>query len=141
VWSAQLRNKSTEAIEINWVAEMQVEVAGAAPMTYRDSGTVLVRPGEESISSKFCEALPDLTKKVSVTVRTDTGSASCDSSKHRSIDPCATGDNNAPKPTKEPEPTKVAEPTKEPRPTKTPQATVIVLPTIQLLPTKTPKSR
>ncbi|MDQ5827459.1 MAG: DUF5667 domain-containing protein, partial [Chloroflexota bacterium] len=85
-WSALLENKATEPVEINWVAEMQVEVADAAPMTYRDSGTALIRPGEESISGRFCESRPPSTKKVRVIVRTDTGAENCDSRKPRTID-------------------------------------------------------
>ncbi|HEX8597502.1 MAG TPA: DUF5667 domain-containing protein [Chloroflexia bacterium] len=158
-WSAQLVNKATEAMEVNWAAEMQVEVAGAAPATYRESGTVLVRPGEESISGRFCESMPELTKKVRVVVRTDTGGANCDSSKQRTIDPCESDEQDESKPTEEPKPTRQPEPTKEPgpteepkptekpkpteepEPTREPQSTIIPLPTLELFPTRTPKPK
>ncbi|HEX8231204.1 MAG TPA: DUF5667 domain-containing protein [Chloroflexia bacterium] len=158
-WSAQLVNKATEAMEVNWVAEMQVEVAGASPTTYRESGTVLVRPGEEAISGRFCETMPERTKKVRVVVKTETGGANCDSSKQRTVDPCESDEQDESKPTEEPKPTKQPEPTKEPRPTeepeptkepksteepkptREPQSTIVPLPTIELFPTKTPKPR
>jgi hypothetical protein len=158
-WSAQLVNKATEAMEVNWVAEMQVEVAGASPTTYRESGTVLVRPGEEAISGRFCETMPERTKKVRVVVKTETGGANCDSSKQRTVDPCESDEHDESKPTEEPKPTKQPEPTKEPRPTeepeptkepksteepkptREPQSTIVPLPTIELFPTKTPKPR
>lgn len=122
-WSAHLVNKATEPVEISWVAEMQVEVAGVAPMTYSESGATLVRPGEESITGTFCESLPELTRRVRVTVRTDTGAASCDSRKQDSIEPCESDERNEPKITKEPEPTETPKPTKEPEPTVTPKPT------------------
>lgn len=128
-WSAQLNNKATEAIEVSWVAEMRVEVAGVAPMTYVDSGAKLVRPGEEEISGTFCEDLPPQTKKIRITVRTDTGSSNCDSRKQsRSIDPCRDDDRGT-------------KPTAEIVPTKPPIPTELPIPTVELFPTKTPKSR
>jgi hypothetical protein len=126
-WSALLRNRATEPVEVNWVAEMQIDLVGLAPMTYVDSGSTLVRPGEESISGKFCENIPSVAKKIRITVRTDTGPANCDSRKQRSIDPCE--DERGTKPTAEVKPTEVPVPTELP------------IPTVELLPTKTPKSR
>jgi hypothetical protein len=138
-WTGQLVNKVTEPVEIDWVAEMQVDVAGAAPLTYRDAGTVLVRPGEELISGSFCESRPAQARKVRVTVWTDTGAANCDTRKQDSIDPCEKDEREDPKATKEPEPTKEVEPTEEPEPTKEPQPTTQVRPTRQPEPTRQPQ--
>jgi hypothetical protein len=97
-------------------------------MTYVQSGSTIVRPGDEEIASKFCEDIPALAKKVRITVRTDTGPSNCDTRKHASIDPCGQ-DSKGPDPTPEVKPTKVPVPTELP------------IPTVELFPTKTPKSR
>ncbi len=148
-WSAQFVNKATEPVEIDWVAEMQVEVAGAAPATYKESGRTLVRPGEESISGRFCESMPQLTKKVRVVVRTDTGGANCDSSKQRSIEPCESDEAPEPTatrsaggpPTAVPVPTQVELPTQVTLPTQVSLPTQVPQPTKEVVPTKTPKTR
>ena len=151
-WNAVLENKVSEPVEINWVAEMQVEVKGAAPMTYRESGTTLVRPGEESITGTFCESMPESTEKIRVIVRTDTGADNCDSRKQRTIDPCEDGEEPESEPTAtQPEPTatqSAGPPTQEPvvpthvtLPTQVSLPTQVVIPTREPAPTKTPRPR
>jgi hypothetical protein len=126
-WSAQFRNKAPEAVEVSWVAEMQVDVAGVVPVTYVDSGTTLVRPGEEGISGKFCEDIPATAKKIRITVRTDTGPDNCDSRKSKALEPC--------------EHERGTQPTAEVKPTKVPIPTELPIPTVEILPTKTPRPR
>ncbi|MDQ3706782.1 MAG: DUF5667 domain-containing protein [Chloroflexota bacterium] len=143
-WSALLENKATEPVEINWVAEMQVDVAGGPSMNYKDSGTVLVRPGEESITGTFCESLPESTKKIRVVVRTDTGADNCDSRKQDSIDPCKDPDPKEPEPSATQSagpPTQVPVPTQVILPTQVSLPTHVSLPTNEPAPTKTPKPR
>lgn len=158
-WTAQLTNAASQAVEITWVAEVEVQGAGGFTKVGEESNPVLIQPGEDEIGASFCDLdIPDDAREIRVLVRTDTGSAACDSRAQSGADPCVAEKakptkelepTQEPKPTREPEPEGTEEPneagTPEPKPTKEleateePEATKESKPTKEPKPTKTPK--
>ena len=131
-WSATLTNFASEAVEVDWVAEVEAQGAGGFTKLGDMTGTTTAPPGDSGIGDTFCDLdIPSDSKWIRVIVRTDTGSASCDTRKQADTDPCET----KAEPTKEAVPTKEAKPTEDRKPTEEPREPA----TPESKPTKPPR--